>query len=138
MQLFEGNLHPREYYLKGLEEFNDAAFDGEDYSPGSTVLLVGVEELWNRYCTFLEHDPQERFEFVSLKFLYYFFDWMLSQKTGKDGRKKRGTKKTRSLGTYWKLYRLVYERATGGKLDATMNRRMHRVALPKPSTKTPG
>ncbi len=49
VQLFEGNIHSREYYLQGLEEFNDAAFDGEDYSEGSTILLDGIEELWNRY-----------------------------------------------------------------------------------------
>ncbi len=55
---------------------------------------------------------------------------MLSQKKGKKGRKKRGTKKSSSLGTYWKVYRLVYERATGDKLDAVMNRRMHRVSRP--------
>ncbi len=30
VQLFEGNIHSREYYLQRLEEFNDAAFDGED------------------------------------------------------------------------------------------------------------
>ncbi len=82
------------------------------------------------YCDFLKLDPQKCFESVSLKFLYFFFDWMLSQKEGKKGRKKRGTKKSSSLGTYWKVYRLVYERATGDKLNATMNRRMHRVGRP--------
>ncbi|KAJ5066003.1 C2H2 finger domain protein [Bipolaris maydis] len=32
-----------------------------------------------------------------------------------------------SLGTYWKVFRLVYERATGVKLDGKMNRSMHKV-----------
>ena len=50
-QLFDGNLHSREYYLKGLQEFNEAAYDGQGYSPGSVVLLDGIEELWNRYVT---------------------------------------------------------------------------------------
>ncbi|KAK3318207.1 C2H2 finger domain protein [Apodospora peruviana] len=127
VQLFDGNLHPREYYLKQLKEFNEAAFDDEDYSKGSTILLDGIEELWNKYCAWFEYDPQESFESVSLGSLYNFFDWLLGQKAGKDGRKKRGTKKSSSLGTYWKVYRLVYERATGAKLDAKLNRKMHRV-----------
>ena len=45
--------------------------------------------------------------------LYSFFEWLLSQKLGKGGRRRRGTKHNSSLGTYWKLYRLVYQRATG-------------------------
>ena len=48
VQLFDGNLHPREYYLNQLKEFNEAAFDNEDYSKGSTILLDRIEELWNK------------------------------------------------------------------------------------------
>lgn len=59
--------------------------------------------------------------------LYSFFDWLLSQKIGKGGRRRRGTKHKSSLGTYWKLFRLVYERATGDKINGQMNRVMHRV-----------
>jgi hypothetical protein len=88
----------------------------------------------HRHCTWLECDPQESFESVSLASLNCFFDWLLGQKTGKDGRKKRGTKKSSSLGTYWKIYRLVYERATGAKLDAKLNRKMHRVGFLQPTT----
>jgi len=53
---------------------------------------------------------------VSRNLLRSFFDWLLNQKTGKGGRRMRGTKHKSSLGTYWKLYRLVYERATGDKI----------------------
>jgi len=59
--------------------------------------------------------------------LYSFFEWLLSQKLGKGGRRRCGTKHKSSLGTYWKLYRLVYERATGQKIDGKTNRVMHRV-----------
>src|SRR5215469_2980796 len=59
--------------------------------------------------------------------LYSFFDWLLRQTRGKGGRRRRGTKHKSSLGTYWKLYRLVYERATGEKINGKMNRIMHRV-----------
>ena len=83
-----------------------------------------------RYCAFIKHDPQRAFESITLAFLNSFFDWLLSQRTGKDGRKKRGTTKSSSLGTYWKVYRLVYERAMGEKLDAKLNRKMHRVGPP--------
>ncbi|KAK0726751.1 hypothetical protein B0T26DRAFT_747161 [Lasiosphaeria miniovina] len=127
VQLFDGNLYPREYYLKQLKEFNEAAFDDEDYSEGSTILLDGIEELWNKYYAWFEYDPQESFESVSLGSLYNFFDWLLGQKAGKNGRKKRGTKKSSSLGTYWKVYWLVYEKPTGAKLDAKLNQKMHRV-----------
>ena len=59
--------------------------------------------------------------------LYYFFDWILSRKSGKKGRKLQKIKKRSSLGTYWKVFRLVFERARGDKLDANLNRKMHRV-----------
>ncbi|XP_044715065.1 uncharacterized protein HRG_11333 [Hirsutella rhossiliensis] len=62
-----------------------------------------------------------------LRLLYNFFDWSLNQKVGKDGRKRRGTRKSSSLSTYWKVFRLVFERATGDKLDPKLNRRMHKV-----------
>jgi hypothetical protein len=67
------------------------------------------------------------YQTVHAGLLYSFFDWLLSQRTGKGGRRKRGTKYKSSLGTYWKLYRLVYERATSEKLDGKVNRVMHRV-----------
>jgi len=89
--------------------------------------LIHADKLQRRYCAWFEYDPQESFESVSLGSLYNFFDWLLGQKAGKNGRKKRGTKKSSSLGTYWKVFRLVYERATGAKLDAKLNRKMHRV-----------
>jgi hypothetical protein len=53
---------------------------------------------------------------------------LLNQKVGKGGRKKKGTKKKSSLGTDWKQFRLVYERATSEKLDPKLNRRMHKVS----------
>lgn len=58
--------------------------------------------------------------------LYSFFDWLVRQIRGKGGR-RRGTKHKSSLGIYWKLYCLVYERATGEKINGQINRVMHRV-----------
>ena len=76
---------------------------------------------------YLGKDQFRRYETISISTLYTFFNWLLSQRQGKDGRKRRGTKLASSLGTYWKVFRLVYERATGAKLDATINRSMHKV-----------
>jgi hypothetical protein len=142
-QLFGGNLHPPEYYRHGLEDFNEEAYDSQDYSPGTTLLLDAIENQWHeyvcittlaihtnsdsRFCKFLGREPTECYKSLSIKLLYSFFDWRLNQKLGKDGRIIRGTKKKSSLGTYWKVFRLMFERATGEKVDPKMNRGMHKV-----------
>ena len=84
------------------------------------------------YRSFLGCDPIAALRLISnetVGILYFFFEWILSRTLGKDGRKLRGTKKRSSLGTYWKVFRLVFERATGDKLDAKLNRKMHRVPI---------
>ncbi|KID94307.1 C2H2 finger domain protein, partial [Metarhizium majus ARSEF 297] len=120
VQFFGGNIHPPEYYRHVVESFNESAYETQDYSDGSLLLLDACEEQW-RYC--FESLSQSN----ALPLLYNFFDWLLNQKIGKNGRKKRGTRKSSSLGTYWKVFRLVYERATGNKLDPKLNRHMHKV-----------
>ncbi|OAQ58191.1 C2H2 finger domain-containing protein [Pochonia chlamydosporia 170] len=128
IQLFGGNIHPPEYYRRGIEEFNESSFVGEDYSPGSTILLDAIELQWQQFCNeVLSRDPHACFESISVGILYKFFEWRLNQKAGKDGRKLRGTTKSSSLGTAWKVFRLVYERAVGAKLDTKLNRNMHKV-----------
>jgi hypothetical protein len=57
-----------------------------------------------------------------------FFEWMLNQHEGKGGRRLAGIKSASTLGTYWKVFRLVHERATGEKIGGKMNRHMHRVS----------
>jgi hypothetical protein len=42
--LFGGNVHPPEYYRQAVEEFNESAFDCEDYRPRTTSLLDAVKE----------------------------------------------------------------------------------------------
>ncbi|KAF2462711.1 uncharacterized protein BDR25DRAFT_123116 [Lindgomyces ingoldianus] len=80
-----------------------------------------------RCWTFLRKDHLCDYATVSVCTLHTFFDWLLSHCQGKGGRRRRGTKYASSLGTYWKVYRLVYERAAGFKLDGKMNRSMHKV-----------
>lgn len=59
-----------------------------------------------------------------------FFTWRLDIKSGKGGRMLKGIKTVSSLGLHWKVFRLVYTRATGTKLDATLNDQMHQVHCP--------
>ncbi|KAI1839461.1 hypothetical protein JX266_014328 [Neoarthrinium moseri] len=127
-ETFGGNTHPPEYYRKAIEDFDEAEYDGGNYSEGSLLLLKAIEEQWNQFCSIiLRRDPVECFRDISVPVLYHFFDWSLNQKVGKAGRKKRGIKTRSALGTNWKILRLVFERATGSKLDAKINRRMHTV-----------
>jgi len=64
---------------------------------------------------------------VSCRTLKAFFEWILNQRQGKGGRRLAGIQSASTLGTYWKVFRLVYERATGEKIEGKMNRHMHRV-----------
>ncbi|CAJ2505656.1 Uu.00g130500.m01.CDS01 [Anthostomella pinea] len=128
VHLFVGNVHPLDYYQKALREFNESASNGGDYSPGSTVLLDVIEKQWRTFCTdVVGRDPKTCFESIDIRLLYNFFDWSLNQMVGKNGQKKRGTKKSSSLRTNWKVFRLVYETAMGAKLDPKLNRNMHKV-----------
>ncbi|KAF1352703.1 hypothetical protein EJ07DRAFT_168822 [Lizonia empirigonia] len=125
--LFPIEDHPPEYYLQQLEVFNEQEYAKEDYKDSTTRLLNFMEDQWNQCWTYLKKDHYRAYTTVTVATLYTFFDWLLSQRHGKGGRKRRGTKLASSLGTYWKVLRLVYERATGIKLDGKMNRSMHKV-----------
>jgi hypothetical protein len=73
-------------------------------------------------------DPDQAMQAISHRTLKAFFDWMLNQRRGKGGKRLKGVKSSNSLGTYWKVFRLVYERATGSKIDGKTTRKMHRVS----------
>lgn len=64
--------------------------------------------------------------------MYTFLDWVLNLRRGKDGRRLPGTKCKSSLDTFWKVFRLVYERETSNKITKQMNRQMRRVRPNKP------
>ncbi|KAK6222509.1 putative C2H2 finger domain-containing protein [Colletotrichum tabaci] len=126
-KLFGGNLQPPEYWRRAVEDMNESEFECQDYSPSTTALLDNVEEQWRLYCEVLDRDPRQCYETLSVGILYNFFDWYLSQKVGKDGRKKSGIKKKSSLGTYWKIFRLVFERAMGERIASKLGRSMRKV-----------
>jgi hypothetical protein len=65
---------------------------------------------------------------ISHRTLKAFFDWLLNQRRGKGGRRTKGVGSSDTLGTYWKVFRLVYERATDEKINGKTTRKMHRVS----------
>lgn len=146
IQLFGGNLHPPEYYIESMEVFNQDDYESEDYKEGTTRLINSVEEQWLlyatcnialdywangtciRFCNNTKHTHD--YDPISIGLLYNFFEWRLNQKFTPEGRRLRGIKKRSSLGTYWKVFRLAYERAVGEKVDPKLNRSMHKVRPP--------
>ncbi|KAH7119589.1 C2H2 finger domain protein [Dendryphion nanum] len=125
--LFADGTHPPEYYLRQLEAFDEVEHTKEDYKDSSTRLLDRIEEQWNQCWTFIGKDSLRDYSTVSVRSLHTFFNWLLDQRRGKGGRRRCGTKHASSLGTYWKVYRLVFERATGTKIDGKLTRSMHKV-----------
>ncbi|KAH8585592.1 hypothetical protein B0O99DRAFT_696323 [Bisporella sp. PMI_857] len=124
----EENAHPPEYYLDQENNSDDESDDeDEDYSDGSILLLDMIQALFNRYCKYVGKKPAEVMQAITRRTLKAFFDWMLNQRRGKGGRRLAGIKSANTLGTYWKVFRLVYERAIGEKIDGKLNRNMHRV-----------
>ncbi|KAK1975244.1 C2H2 finger domain-containing protein [Colletotrichum cereale] len=112
-KLFAGNLQPPEYWRRAVEDMNESEFECQDYSPSTTALLDNVEE---QYCEVLDRDPRQCYETLSVGILYNFFDW-----------KRSGIKKKSSLGTYWKIFRLVFERAMGERIASKLGRSMRKV-----------
>ncbi|KAF1964005.1 hypothetical protein BU23DRAFT_521662, partial [Bimuria novae-zelandiae CBS 107.79] len=125
--LFADENHLPQHYTSMLETFDEREYTKEDYKESSTRLLDRIEDQWNQCWTYLGRTDLRSHMTVSVGTLYTFFSWLLDQRQGKGGRKRRGIKFASSLGTYWKVYRLVYERATSLKLDGKMNRSMHKV-----------
>lgn len=82
----------------------------------------------HRFCVFLRKDPRVEFARMLISIMYIFLDWVLNLRRGKDGRRLPGTKYKSSLDTFWKVFRLVYERETSNKITKQMNRRMRRVS----------
>ncbi|KAH7012484.1 C2H2 finger domain protein [Microdochium trichocladiopsis] len=123
-----GAAHPPEFYQRIAEQVDDSDLDTQDYSPGTERLLDAVEDHWQRFCRGNGFgDPCRRLKSIYLGILVSFFTWRLDLKTGKDDRKIKGIKTASSLGTNWKVFRLVYEKAVGAKLDPKLNRQMHKV-----------
>lgn len=99
----------------------------------STCLPLESVDLTNvlpRFCCFIRKDPNEEYHRISMPILYNFLEWALNLRRGKNGRRLPGIKCKSSLDTFWKVFRLVYERSTSNRIDKQMNRRMRRVCGP--------
>ncbi|KAF2647078.1 hypothetical protein K491DRAFT_763865 [Lophiostoma macrostomum CBS 122681] len=118
---------PPEYYIEQWQNGDELEYLKQDYSPGTTVLLDRTEEQWHQFAKYIRQGPIKLYKGIRLNLLRAFFDWLLNQKTGRGGRRLRGTKYRSYLGTYWKLYRLVFDRATGDKINGQINRSMQKV-----------
>jgi hypothetical protein len=44
--LLADEVHPPEYYLKQMDDFDESEFTTEDYGDGTTYLLNQIEEQW--------------------------------------------------------------------------------------------
>ncbi|KAI9765782.1 MAG: hypothetical protein M1839_005382 [Geoglossum umbratile] len=125
--LDEDKDHPPEYYLNQEDEFDESEYTNEDYSENSCLLLDFIEERFFQYCKYTRKDPERMMRDISLRVINTFFDWLLNQRRGKGGRRVRGVRSANTLGTYWKVFRLVHERATGEKIRGEINRKIHRI-----------
>ena len=79
------------------------------------------------FCACMQRDPQAEYLRLSIAILHTFLDWVLNLRTVNNGRRLPGIKQESSLEPFWKVFRLVYERATSDKIAKPMNRRMRRV-----------
>jgi hypothetical protein len=80
-----------------------------------------------RSCACLRKDPEQEFRKLSIAILHTSLDWALNLRRGKNGRWLPGISPKSSRETFWKMFRLVFERATSEKIGKLMNRQMHRV-----------
>ncbi|CAH0031470.1 unnamed protein product, partial [Clonostachys rhizophaga] len=107
-------------------DFDESYYDGQDYSPGSDILLNVIEDTWKEFCKVVDRDPKASYISLSIGILCNFFNWRLNQKVNKDGRKLCRIKKKSSLSIYWKVFQLYVKRATGDKIDPKLNRKIYR------------
>lgn len=67
-------------------------------------------------------DPAWIMQALSRRTLKAFFEWMLNQRQGKGERRLACIQSASTLGTYQKVFWLVYERVTGKKIEWEINR----------------
>ncbi|MCJ1478787.1 hypothetical protein MMC13_007471 [Lambiella insularis] len=109
-----------EYYLKLLDNFDELQLTQRVYSPNTETLLGWVKRLWTSYCTFTRQDSKKALAAISAARLHNFFHWLLNQRQGR-------MRSISTLETYWKVFRLVHETETGGKIDKLTTRQMQGV-----------
>ncbi|OJD22915.1 hypothetical protein ACJ73_05741 [Blastomyces percursus] len=129
--LLADDEHPPEYYRKMLNSGDESLLQCDEYANNSLKLFNRVKQEWFKFCTCVKEDPKEMYRRIDVNKLYTFFNWVLNQRRGKDGRRRQGLKYLSSLDTYWKIFRLVYEREMHEKIDRETSKRMIKNAIPK-------
>ncbi|OJD22957.1 hypothetical protein ACJ73_05688 [Blastomyces percursus] len=95
----------------------------------TTFCPVHLTALYS-YCKFLKTDAMSMYQQLDYRVLYTFFDWMLNQRRGKNGRRRQGIKCMSALNTYWKNFRTVYELEMHGKIDKDTSRHIVKNGMP--------
>ncbi|KAK9774936.1 putative C2H2 finger domain protein [Seiridium cardinale] len=122
-ELHDGNLHPPEFYQKGIKELDEYDYNRKEYAPGTNKIMHAVSKKWELYCErILQKDLKSVLRKINFNVTFFFLNWCLNQKTGKGGRRKKGIATKSSLTTFWCNFRLVFERETGSKIDGRVDR----------------
>lgn len=95
----------------------------------TTFRSVYLTALYS-YCKFLKSDAKAMYQQLDYRVLYTFFDWMLNQRRGKNGRRRQGIKRKSALNTYWKNFRTVYELEMHEKIDKDTSRHIVKIVRP--------
>ncbi|CAG9951164.1 unnamed protein product [Clonostachys rosea f. rosea IK726] len=64
VNLFGGNTHPPEYYQNAVKDFDESHYDGQDYSPGSDILLDAIEDTWKEWQKALWNKEEKFLEYI--------------------------------------------------------------------------
>ncbi|KAM4061566.1 hypothetical protein HRG_013220 [Hirsutella rhossiliensis] len=83
VQLFGGNVHPPEYYREAVEKFNETAYEAQDYSDGSLLLLDACDAQWRQYvtndimyCEVLGCDPKNVWSLSRVQLLRLLYNFL--------------------------------------------------------------
>ncbi|EGC46846.1 C2H2 finger domain-containing protein [Histoplasma capsulatum var. duboisii H88] len=129
--LLADDEHPPEHYMEMMADTNGSLLQYNEYAANSLKLLDRIEQEWFKFCAYLKREPKDMYQRMDVQMLYAFFSWVLNQRRGKGGRRRQGLKYQSSLDTYWKIFRLVYEREVQEKIDRETSLRVIKNVIPK-------
>ncbi|KAL4758475.1 uncharacterized protein BDW70DRAFT_141802 [Aspergillus foveolatus] len=113
---------PAAYYLKEAECLDVSQLRQKRYSPRTQASLDKTRDYWDRFCYEGNHDPIERFHWLSdseetVRFFKAFFSWRCDRRRNKKGGRTPGIQYKSSLETFWKWWHLVYKAEVGQGLN---------------------
>ncbi|KAL2802972.1 hypothetical protein BJX63DRAFT_90216 [Aspergillus granulosus] len=114
----EGQELPAGYYLKEAECLDVSQLRQKRYSPRTQDKLDETRGYWDRFCHEGNHDPLERFRWLSdseetIRFFKAFLSWRCDRRRNKKGGRTPGIRYKSSLETFWKWWHLVYKAEIG-------------------------